>query len=176
MQKPPFGAAVRLCLGVISTGERVTTDDFTEGELGLETVAELMGLDERYYDSDEYRDGISREIAKDDFDTAKWKFERLQKCQEIWAEETLPNEDLVDEWGRLTKRTRGRIYNVIKSLDLTFKEVADQHGYTNWVHCSNVFDGHTEVSPRARQRIATWLGIMEEEVGAAPKPPDLRVV
>ena len=79
-------------------GAKVVLDDFVEGEPGYEKVKFITGIDERYAeDSEDLIDGIPRDVAEDSFDHAKFWLDRRMKCREIWADDSLPNEDLVDE-------------------------------------------------------------------------------
>ena len=153
-------------------GEKLTMEDFDEGELGRDYVEELMTLDEEFYRDGVDRDGVDRDCVEDELGTAKWKFEKWSTCKEKLGQEP-PDQEIVNKWGYITPETRKRIFRILDYLDLNFSVLMKPLRYKNLASLWNVLNGGYEISPRVRSRLAQWIEYNEKDI---PKPPNLTLV
>ena len=156
-------------------GEKLTLEDFDEGELGRDYAEDLMTLDENFADWEFYRDGVERDCVEVDLGRAKWNFNTWSTCVEKLGQEP-PDQEIVNKWGHITPETRKRIYRILDDLGLDYSVLMKQLGYRDRGSWSNVLNGHNEISPRVRTRLVQWIEFTEEEIASLPKPPNLTVV
>lgn len=156
-------------------GERLTLEDFDDGELSRDYVEHLMTLDENFADWEFYREGVDRETVEEELGTAKWHFDTWSTCAESLGQEP-PDQEIVDRWGRITPETRKRIDRIRDHLDIDFGTLMRPLGFKDKYRFMDVLNGNYEISPRARTRLANWIEYREEEIGPERDPPTLTVV